>query len=199
MIATFASGVAHAKTEGHYVGLNLINTEVESKARLNDVVEDESKADKFSGGISYKYAFNFKGFFAAPELFYDLNKTKSRATDSLGTGYNTEVKNSYGVKLNLGYDITDKFAAYAIVGHSVSRVKSHFSGNLSGGVDPNPENFNQEAFIYGLGMKYDVANNISVNFSYEMFQFGLSNDVFNTTDKINPDYRVARLGVAYNF
>jgi len=197
-LAIFSTN-AFAKTEGSYVGLSLINTELESAASLNGVKEDEGKANQFSGGVSYKYSFNFNGFFAAPELFYDLNRTKSRATDSGGTHYNSEVKNSYGVKLNLGYDITDKFAAYAIVGHSISRMKSHFSGNLSGGVDPTPENANREAFIYGLGMKYDIANNISVNFSYEISQFNLSNDVFNTTDKINPDYRVARLGVAYNF
>jgi opacity protein-like surface antigen len=198
IIASLTSGAAFAKTEGSYLGLSVINTELENNSYNDEARLDSSRDNNFSGGVSYKYAFNFNGFFAAPELFFDLNETKSRASLVNNAVQNSELKNSYGAKLNLGYDITDKFSAYAIVGHSVSRLKAYASG--AGASDyEGPQNFNQEAFIYGLGAKYDVANNISLNFSYEISQFSLSNDVTNTTDKINPDFSVARVGVAYNF
>jgi opacity protein-like surface antigen len=193
-IATlFLSSQGNAKTQGHYVGLNLINTELESKATLDGNVHDKGVADTFSVGISYKYAFNFNGFFAAPEVFYDLNKTGSRSVFSDGDVYTARLNNSYGAKLNLGYDITDKFAAFGIIGHSINRLSN---GLASDGMRTNNT---KEAFVYGAGIKYELCNNFSANFSYEISQFAFSSDVLNTTDKFNPNYRVAKIGLAYNF
>ena len=111
---------------------------------------------------------------------------------------NFEIKNSVGAKLNLGYDIKENFALYGFFGHSINRVRFHTS--VPGVSDSfGLEYFNQEAFIYGLGAKLDLTKRLSLNLSYEMAQFGLSNDVFNTTDEINPDFHVAKLGLAYNF
>ncbi len=201
------SSAANAKTQGNYIGLNLINTEVELFSITTEHNErpkefdSYSKTTSFSGGLNYKYAFNFNKFFVAPEIFFDFNKAKGRAKysdqDNV-TYYNTEIKNSVGAKLNLGYDITDKFALSGFFGHSINRVRYNYT-YLNDIFENNLNYKTREAFIYGLGLKYDLTKRFSLNASYEIVQFGLSNDVFNTTDKINPDFSVAKLGLAYNF
>lgn len=195
IFTTLLSSNALAKTAGDYIGLSLITTELEAEADLNGILEDKGKAMKMSGGISYKYALNFGGFFVAPEVFYDQNGTESKATFNDGSYVKDKIKYSYGVKVNAGYDITDNIAAYAIVGHSENKLTSSYVDNSG----TSKDNHKQEALIYGVGAKLELPLNFSVNASYEMTQFGLSDDIFNDSDNINPDIRIIRVGIAYNF
>ena len=185
-----ASSPALAKTEGNYVGIDLINSYVDN-ADFDGVTHND---ENLSFGVNYRYAFNFNNFFVAPEIFYDHNATKSNASDSSGTRYNDQLKYSYGVRLNVGYDITDKFALLARVGHSESRASFQESTST-----PQKSDQTLETFIYGLGAKYSVTDNVDLNLAYDISQYGKSDDVFNTTDEFNQDYQVARVGVSYKF
>ena len=194
-----SSAVKAKGTSGHYVGVNLINTTLEA-ITANDA-EDNSyqpERSKISTGLSYQYAFNYKGFFVAPELFYNFNNTNSvNSIEEAPEGYELNLKQSYGVKLNLGYDITDKFSVFGLVGHSEVRAKIKYYSVQYEVFEQ--QSLTQEAFIMGLGARYVVGKNISVKLSHEINQLGFSKKVLDTTDKINPDYSVTSLGVAYNF
>jgi len=188
-------------TSGHYVGVNLINTTLES-IRLT-VAESNSyqpERSKISTGLSYQYALNYKGFFVAPELFYNFNNTNSVSSiEENQSGVERNLKQSYGVKLNLGYDITDKLSVFGLVGHSENRTKvKHYFVQDETSVSQQ-SSVNAEAFIMGLGARYVVGKNISLKVSHEITQLGFSKKLLDTTDKINPDYSVTSLGVAYNF
>lgn len=193
LIAAFTSAPAFAKTEGNYIGVNLLNTNMESDSDFSDRT---NRDNDFSAGVDYKYAFNFNNFFIAPGLFYNHNDVidHERSGNIISTD---ELKYSYGVKLDLGYDITDNFAIAAVIGHSENR---RHAGNVSAisGILYN-DNATDEAFIYGLGLKYSVTKNLDLTAGYEISQYGKSNNLFDTTDEFRSDYQVARVGVAFNF
>ena len=191
VIGSVLSSLAMAKTEGNYVGVDVISTQV----GLTDLSDKFFRYSETSAGVNYKYAFNFNNFFVAPGLFYNHNGVKAVSaenTDSLVQ----ELKYSYGVKLDLGYDINDKVAAFVTVGHSENRL--HFSYNTSGVVN-EAENATEEAFLYGIGAKYSVTDHLDLNVGYEISQYGMSNNLTNTTDKFSPDYKVAKFGASYKF
>lgn len=178
VIASF-SVTSFAKTEGSYLGLGLINTNL----KINQGAGKIANSNQPSVGLSYKYAVNFNNVFVAPELFYDFNSNKNKVG---GDGFAIRLNQSYGAKLNIGYDVTDKIAPYALIGYSMARL---------GVSDPEngPERLTQEALVYGLGVKYQVCNNMSANAGYEMNRFN-KGDVRKFVS-----YNVARIGVAYNF
>jgi len=189
------SSSAFAKTEGNYIGLNLINTSTSYQFDSGRV-----RNDNYSFGVDYKYAFNFGKLFVAPGLFYDhnaLSRSVNASSDNDRISLNT--KFSYGVKVNIGYDITDKFAPFVILGHSQTRLDYSVYG-------PNTsfykQSLTQEGFVYGLGFKYSVSDNVDVNAAYELTQYSLTSNldaVAGGTDHLNSDYKVAKLGVSYKF
>ncbi len=189
------SSSAFAKTEGNYVGLNLINTSTSYQFDSGRV-----RNDNYSFGVDYKYAFNFGKLFVAPGLFYDHNAlSESVSIYSANDRFALNTKFSYGVKVNVGYDVTDKFAPFFVLGHSQTRLDaSNYGPNLSF----VKESYTNEGFVYGLGFKYSVSNDVDVNAAYELTQYYFTSNldaVVDGTDKLNSDYKVARLGVSYKF
>jgi outer membrane autotransporter protein len=191
------SSTSFAKTEGAFVGLNLINSETKIRTTGDD--SQIHRNDSYSYGLEAGYAFNFNNFFIAPNVFFNDNNLKS--DHSFGEDRNSQnFKHSYGVKVNLGYDVTDKFSPFLILGHSETRLDESTYG-------PNYDRIlkeygTREGFVYGLGVKYSLTDNIGINAAYELTQFGLTSKigaVLDGTDNLSYDYRLARVGVSYNF
>lgn len=194
VIASIFSASASAKTEGNYVGVSLINTNVKSKSTFSEVTHRD---DNFSLGVDYKYAFNFGGIFITPGIFYDHNALKTNHSAGIFDPTEEEASQllySYGAKVNIGYDVNDKFAPFVTLGHMQTRES--FSFITSKYTETN------EAFLFGAGFKYSVSDKIDVNLSYESVQKELSRNIIEVargTDKINPTFSVIRLGASYNF
>lgn len=194
LIASIASASAFARTEGHYVGASVINTSSETSFD-----QDTHRNDKYSFGVDYKYAFNCEKFFLAPGVFYDHNALTEEVTLTSGAKIASNTKYSYGVKLLIGYDVTDKFAPFAIVGHSQTRGDGSSYGP---GFVFTKETSTDEGMVYGLGFKYSLNDKVDLNASYELTQFGLSNNldgIVGGSDKLNSTYKVARIGASYRF
>ena len=198
LIASIASASAFAKTEGHYVGASVINTSSETSFD-----QDNHRNDKYSFGVDYKYAFNYEKFFLAPSVFYDHNALTEEVTLTAapftGVKLTNNTKYSYGAKLLIGYDVTDKFAPFAIVGHSQTRSDGSSYGPGFAFVKESSTN---EGMVYGLGFKYSLNEKVDLNASYELTQFGLSSNldgVVGGSDKLNSTYKVARIGASYRF
>ena len=190
ILAIFSTN-SFAKTEGNYVGISLINS-----STVNSYADGgKDRNDNISLGADYKYAFNFGGFFIAPGLFYDHNALSQNTLYS-GTSFNANLKYSYGIKANIGYDVTDSFAPFLTIGHSQTR-NSYGTNNFN-----YKENYTNEGMILGAGFKYSLNDSVDLNASYEIVQFGLTSNVgavIGGTDKINPTYKVARVGASYHF
>lgn len=186
-------GNANAKTEGHYVGLDLINTQYETTGFTSDTKHED---DKVSLGVNYKYAFNINNFFIAPEIFYDDNnaQVKIHEEDQSNKYMKAEeLKYRYGVKLNLGYDINDKFALYGTVGFAENRLEYYDSIISSGKAEYDAASATKESIIYGLGAKYSINDKFSVNVAYETSKLDFEGVAYDS------DVNVLRVGASYNF
>jgi opacity protein-like surface antigen len=196
VLSVLTFNTALAETKGNYFGVNIINTTSEYTNYTS--YEEETHSDT-SFGVNYKYAFNFNKFFVAPGIFFDHNNTKVTQTNDSLFGYDiieSELHHSYGADLSLGYDVTDKFAIFGNIGHSENRVSSAFYSKTS---SDSKMKSTYEAFIYGGGFKLGLSDELDLNATYLVSQYGISDDVLNTTDKFNSNYHTVKVGISYNF
>lgn len=179
LVALISTSSAFAKTDGNYAGVDLLATRI--KNQDNDS-NRKSELD-YGVGFNYKYAFNFNNFFIAPGVFYNLNDAEIKSGD-----YVSKLKNSYGVKTDVGYDITDKFAGFVGIGYQVNRFGSKDLTNSS-----DNENYTSEAITYSIGAKYSVLDNVDLGLTYEYVNATNNKE----PNSLNPE--VIKLGVAYKF
>lgn len=190
IVSLFSATSSFAKTEGHYVGLDIIQTEIEDGelATNPNVKVPLSDSDSVSLGVNYGYAFNFSKIFLVPELFYDYSNVEAKDISN----YPINLNQRYGAKLNLGYDITEKFAIFGNVGIAVNDFEYDFSSVSGYGVESDKVT----SALFGLGLKYNVANNVSLKVSYEVSSLDPRTPSSNDIDY---DFSVIRVGAAYNF
>ena len=184
---------AFAKTEGNYFGVDFVNTRTDldqikqsdgSKIKYNN--GDEDNSNQPSAGINYKYALNYRSFFAMPELFAEYSNATARtiSNDELSLKYR------YGARLNLGYDYDDFLAVYLITGFANNNYEVLEASNGS------KKTGNDFAPIYGGGFKLSMTKQIDLNFSYEVSDVTMKTQY---QDKWNFDVKVLRIGLAYKF
>ena len=136
---------ANAKTEGNYIGINVVEHEIGFDYDEPVYVPrsfTHSGVNNTDLSISYKYAFNYKNFILAPELIYGV-----------GLG---DYQETYAAKIHVGYDLTDNFA---------------FLVNI--GFDSNNNIEEREAITYGLAAKYQLDENWNLEASLDIREKGL--------------------------
>lgn len=213
---SISTSASLAKTEGSYVGLDAIGTftRTESKANLSSDSSlhkwyNHTKNDSDYGlGVSYKYAFNFDKFFIAPGVSYNLLNAQSKAAYSGSNNdpfyQNIKLKDQISAQLNLGYDLTDKFAVYVPFGLSSFSYEYRTSdnGGSSGSINTRKTGRENSAFI-GLGASFYPAKNWALNLEYNRFEKldVRSNSATFNNSRIDAKIAVDMLkfGVAYNF
>lgn len=185
VIGSLISSMAFAKTEGNYVGVYVLATKF--KDTFNNKREDSIDAGL---GINYKHAINFDGLFVAPGVYFNYNNASVDDGGAFTYELESKLKYSYGVKLDLGYDITDKFAAFTSIAYQENRIEYDDA-------DPSPassldRDYRVESFVYGVGAKYSVNDNVDVNLAYEYVEYK------NHPERsINPD--IVKIGASYKF
>jgi len=205
---------SYAKTQGSYVDLNIIRTDIsaiKTNYQLTDPATttigsaDNSEYDSFrdddkvSYGLAYKYAFNFdNGLFVAPSLFFDYSNVSASADTS--TYYKKSLKHRGGVKANIGYDITDKLSFFVNGGYAYNRYKvaTYYDGEIykGSGYDFAPS--------YGFGAKYSITDNLDLNLEYELSKITMEDpEIYKNSltiiSETELDLRVLRFGVSYKF
>jgi opacity protein-like surface antigen len=219
LAASLASASALAKTEGNYVGFDVLRANVKVKSNSDDPFDQafnsawysHSKTDSATGfGVNYRYAFNMNNFFIAPGAFFEYIGADAKVNHS-ETGFNSytqsvKINDRYGVKLDLGYDITDKFSAYVPVG--VSSVGYEIKTSDSDGAGDfvkTRKSGNKFNYFYGFGISFVPAKNFLVSLEYnKLSQLKLSSVSSATlpnggTIKANVNADIVKLGVSYNF
>jgi len=187
---------ANAKTEGHYVGVDLINTDMklsDNNYSGNNTYNIKSDS-KNSLGVNYKYAFNFKDFFVAPVVFYDYSNVEL-ADNSNGVW---ELESRIGIGTDLGYDITNKFAVFG----NISITRNRYFVNWRS--EQYTKKDHATAMSYGIGVKYSATDNIDVKLAYEVSSFDMREPSVVGLDgsgnyKSDFDIDVIKLGMAYKF
>ena len=128
-----------SRTVGNYLGIDFINTGL--RYRNIAYYNEEEKHGPVSGyttpkyknsfGLKYFYALNYRGFYIAPEIFFEYNNIKKHfdgdntllerynQRNPEGFGYKfLKIHRTYGGKINFGYDVTPNFAPFIFAGIS---------------------------------------------------------------------------------
>jgi len=175
-LAVLAGSSAFAKTEGNYVTVDL-HKAISETHRNTLIVGGTTQDDitKYTGqntslGASYKYAFNFDKIFLAPGIFYERIGTKvtTGPDDANGSGPTMSVNNRRGVRLDLGYDFTNDFAAYVTTGITSTTYRtSHPDADALGTAQSNQKfRGNKTGYLYGIGFTTNVAKDVSIGAEY---------------------------------
>jgi opacity protein-like surface antigen len=212
------SSQANAKTEGNYLGLDVIRSSAKVKSSSSLASDNagngaayyshNKKDSSYGVGVNYKYAFNFNNFFIAPGVSYDLlnNDVKAGFAGRAGDPYSQsmKLKSRLTLQANLGYDITDQFAAYIPVGISSFGYELNTNDNDGAGtVRRTKKTGSESAGFIGLGFSYEPVKNWVVNLEYNRFQSIKVSSATATSagGRINTktDIDMAKLGLAYRF
>lgn len=175
VISLFVSSVfnisAFAKTQGSYVGVDLINTKIDFAERYTNDVDKTPilRKPEYSGsaygiGLHYNYALNYGGFFMSPGLILEQNSATANGHEERQM-QRIQVLNRYGIKTDVGFDLTDRFAAYGTAGYvGVSYKTRNFV--LPDGTGTSIKNGTKADWFYGAGLKFDCNKQTSVNLEY---------------------------------
>lgn len=208
VLAFFVAASANAKTEGSYLGLNLNQSSLKTYRHSLSSSNDEAIQYENSNtgiGVDYKYAFNINKFFVAPGVFYDKIDAKTTELD----GVNREtfaVKNRHGFKVDLGYDITDTFAAYVTAGVGYVAYKTS-SADFDGAGSQGSFKGSTPASIFGFGIVNHINENVSIGAEYNTQKFSVRDTshyngsgfaAFGDT-RVRASIDMYKLTVAYHF
>lgn len=232
LIATVPAIEANAKTEGSYVKASLLRSKLTTKNDITNIedgygpiigknghlddpidvrtpINNSSTHKAYGFGLAYGYAFNYNGAFVAPEAFMDWNRLNQNSS--------LKVDSNYGLKLNVGYDLTDRFALYGIMGASKINYTQYFNRTSSQiglfGVEYTTENNSIKtksniSLLYGIGAKFKVDQDIDLGLEYtsQTFRVKPSEEtgiiVANSSDFFNGSRNrldVIRLTLSYQF
>lgn len=185
IIGSLISSIAFAKTEGNYIGIDVLATQVK------DTFSNEKETNIDVGlGLNYKYAINFNHFFVAPGAYFNYNNASVHEDGQFTYDFESKLKYSYGLKVDLGYDITDKFAAFTSIAYQENRIEYDDSDPTAGVTFDR--DFRVESFVYGIGTKYSINTRVDVNLAYEYVDYKNQSN-----SSINPD--VIKIGLSYKF
>lgn len=191
-IAVLSSSQSFAQTQGNYIEVDISRNYSLNKYQISGNSVSNYKDFRNSGsgyGASYKYAFNRDKIFFAPGVFFDKLglEAKDRNQNIISSDYR------YGLKLEIGYDFSDKIAAYMTNGvanvdykvdwRSVGKVKS---GSKLG-------------HFIGFGSIYKISGDVALNIEYN-----LQSLVFDTPDnsdinQVKSNISVIKVGASYGF
>jgi opacity protein-like surface antigen len=192
LLAAFAAPSAFAKTEGNYVGLDILRAN--AKHRYQESGTTASNYPEFSDssigyGVNYKYAFNFDNVFVAPGVFFEKLGTEAKDKD----GDSVSVNYRYGIKANVGYDVTDDFAAYITAGAASTSYEVDWK---AAGLKKSGSKI---GYIVGAGLSYNVAKDVSLNVEYNVQPLTVSTPDDGGINQAKTTVSVAKLGIAYRF
>lgn len=208
IIATFAASSAFAKTEGSYLGIDVLRTKADvktskvSSTNLDTYFDTKTKDSTTGFGVNYKYAFNVNDFFIAPGLIYESIGAETKVND-VDNGYTQDIKikDRLGAKVDFGFDITDKFAAYIPVGYARTSYTINTNDYISGGSSLQTKTTaSQGSMFYGFGLVFYPVNSMSINLEYNRSSIDLkSGGNVAPTLKAKANLDVIKFGVAYHF
>ncbi len=214
-ISTFflTQNSALAKTQGSYLGVDLID----SKATFIEYYKTDSQPieskdyrihhsnSSYSGGIHYNYALNFGGFFISPGVLVEKNNLKVAGYSDSDVDINSQrlqIRNRYGVKSDIGYDLTDKFSIYGTGGYSLISYRTKNYGDAYGEVT-GIKNGVTGSWFYGAGIKIDCDKTSSVNLEFNTQNFSAKTRTEGSDDNFVARYKsrldVVKIGFSYRF
>lgn len=150
--------------------------------------------DKVLPTIGYGYNFEFDKFFIKPALYYNIGSIEAQDTDNnqFIQGKSTFTP-TFSIEGDFGYNVTNKFGIFGTVGLMHANLEREL--NILGVSDK--EDANSIGYLFGVGLKYDIIDQLSLTAKYQFSQ--LSYGVKNSSQDYEIDVNNIRIGLAYNF
>jgi opacity protein-like surface antigen len=214
LIALVSSAVfsvsAQAKTEGAFIGVNIVKSSASSKFVNN--LNANTNAGSFDGnsstelGLEAKYALPVVGnFFIAPGVFYEKLGIESRnMNDDAGLNVSKfTFNNRYGAKLDIGYDLNDSVAAYFTNGVAHVKFKEDYAQDTSDPTLGSTLKSGQTSYFYGIGLLGHVNDNVTIGAEYSTQSVkaptaGDEEGIF-TAQRVKTKLDVYKINVSYRF
>lgn len=191
-IFSLTASAALAKTEGSSAGVAFLKSQV---THQNSWAPSTNYRDDSFGGVSlnYKHAVQVgNGFYLAPGVSYDRIGTKTDTTSTLASD-KVELNNRFSVRADVGYDLKNDTAAYAVVGYSALGYETY---NHSGNYSEKKNSYNYAPLV-GAGLKTSVAKDLDLTVEYTRQHANL--DTSNPYQKVKTQLQTYAVGLAYNF
>ena len=213
LITSLVAASANAKTEGSYLGIDILkaNTEVKGTGIGENYgigwFNTKAKDSSVGFGLNYKYAINMNNFFIAPGLFYESIEAETEASNKDGIytyTQKTKIKDRYGVKIDLGYDVMDKLAIYIPLGLSSTNYELNTKDSALTSYRSTKTTGNDISILYGFGFAFYPIEKLSISLEYNRSKIDLKSggnvNLYDyTTLKTKADLDVIKLGVSYKF
>jgi hypothetical protein len=202
--------VSKMKTQGHYIGLDIIGMHGRFSENSSMIVEEKrinlyraASSDNGAGvGLNYKYAFNINNVFIAPGIFAEglgMEIIGSESVEPLFAPYAAvSIKSRHGAFVDLGYDVNYYLSPYLMAGYSWAhyRTKNYVANTYYSLV---PESAVEKSMlgsvVYGAGLKLNYKKGISFNIEINTQKF---NAKTNTNVPLNEYQYVATFPVRLN-
>ena len=192
MVTIGSASSALAKTQGHYVGINVLRSSASNQYKSSSIIA--SNYSKFNDssigfGADYKYAFNFDKIFLSPGVFFDKLGLESQDQD--GDSVSSDYR--YGAKIDLGYDITDDFSLYITSG--IAKTGYDVDWKSSG----QKESGSKIGYLAGIGASYNISESIALNLEYNSQSIDFKTPDNGGINKVTSDIRAIKFGASYQF
>lgn len=241
----FFCNVVNAKTVGNYIGIDLIKTSTSFamhqqylEPKYNDKNPYTDPTPSYGYGLKYNYAINYRNFFLSAGLFYENNQNKNNFNKSSDRQYNQDymygksfvkIKDRYGVKFDLGYDVNNNLAVYGSAGivnnkYQISTslypyyyYNNEYPDNIKE-KDPNKANLltsnpftaikgKKKSPFIGAGIRIKLYKNWLLNGEYNFTKFSVKNKFKRIADNsdspnltnFHNSISTLKFGINYNF
>ncbi len=242
ILTLFFCNIVNAKTVGNYIGIDLIKTS--TSFSMHQLYLDPKNNDKnpytdptpsYGYGLKYNYAINYRNFFLSAGLFYENNQNKNNFNKSSYQQYNQDytyarsfvkIRDRYGLKFDLGYDVNDNLAFYGsagIVNNNYmirgslypyyfynNEYPNIFQDSKSNSLNYNPFTTikgNKKSPFVGAGIRIKLHKNWLLNGEYNFTKFSIKNKFSKVTNDTNTpnltnfynSISTLKFGINYNF
>lgn len=206
-LSFFSSSAAYAVTAGNYLSADAILVhgkfyEDYTQSTIHNRARPSNSGSSGGFGATYKYAANYQGAFIAPGIFFEQDNLVIEADPRQLRKLN--IKNRYGVRLDLGVDVVDHFAIYAIGGYAMANYSAQNYSRLGGSEYFTRKNSGTAGgSIYGVGLKTEIMPEVAVSIEYTTQNISattkIPSDYLNYNGKYKARIDAAKLSIAYHF
>lgn len=169
-----------------------------------------------SASVFAGYGLKFSNFWAAAEVFYQMDALKGKQVSTLGivdeeATLKASTNGAYGASVHLGFLPADNFSLYAILGTELRKFKVSFSAQDNITSVKIAKKYTSIAFVPGIGARFALTKNLSLKTEYryamhrsnKMSGSAASTVVPGQTDEVALKYQPRvhnfNIGFVYNF
>lgn len=221
LIVTFSPN-AWSKTEGFYVGLDVLNAKSKVDVKTVSVenidpflfyiginaenfkIKDNLSDSNAGLGFDAKYAVNFGKFYVAPGISLDyLNLNNKKYINNKNFDIKLKLSSRLSSKIDLGYDLNDRFSIFVPLGISSISCELNTRDSLKNLLASTSGTV--ISYFYGIGVNTRINEKLALKLEYNKTSVDIDSKTstvhFFADTKIrnSVDLDIFKVGAVYKF